>query len=120
MAGRAYATFAAGMLNFKIFSDAIPFPAFALQIGVGLFVPILAAFFPVYQGQPDYRAAGDRGFRHGPGKLRIAALFDRWLMRLRGLSRPFAISLRNTFRRRAGCFSPWAPWRRAAPALSRR
>lgn len=71
MAGRAYATFAAGMLNFKIFSDAIPFPAFALQIGVGLFVPLLAAFFPVYRGSRitvrqaigDYGAGGEASAR---------------------------------------------------------
>ena len=50
LAGRGYAAFAAKLLNFQIFSDAIPWPYLALQVLVGLLVPVLAASYPILRG----------------------------------------------------------------------
>ena len=43
MVGRAYASFAAGILNFDILNDAIPPWVFAVQAGAGLLIPLLAS-----------------------------------------------------------------------------
>ena len=98
LAGRGYASFAAGMLNFQIFSDTIPFWAFALQAGVGLLIPLAAAAFPILRGSRvtvrqainDYGIAGVSTTRLSISDL-PSTIF----------SRPFLLSLRNTFRRRA-------------------
>ncbi|PKN93657.1 MAG: hypothetical protein CVU44_09935 [Chloroflexi bacterium HGW-Chloroflexi-6] len=50
LAGRGYASFASTMLNFQIFDDSVGWPYLALQILVGLFVPILAASWPILRG----------------------------------------------------------------------
>jgi putative ABC transport system permease protein len=97
LAGRGYAGFAAGMLNFQIFSDAIPAWAFGLQAGVGLLIPLLAAAYPITRGSRvtvrqainDYGIAETASTQSSLGKL-SAKIF----------SRPFLLSLRNTFRRR--------------------
>ncbi len=49
-AGRAFAVFTANILNFNITSDFIPHWVFAVQILLGLSVPMLAAAVPVYRG----------------------------------------------------------------------
>ena len=51
-AGREFAVFTAKILNFNITSDFIPHWVYAVQILIGISVPLLAAAFPVY------RAAG--------------------------------------------------------------
>lgn len=98
LAGRGYASFAAGLLNFKIFSNAIPLWAFALQAVVGMLIPLAAAAFPIVRGSRvtvrqainDYGIASASSTGSSPSNL------------LSGLvSRPFLLSLRNTFRRRA-------------------
>jgi putative ABC transport system permease protein len=99
LAGRAYATLAAEMLNFKIYDDAIPLTIILIEIAVGLGVPVLVAAYPIRRGSriTVRQAIGDYGL--GQGKFG-RSVFDRWLGKVRGLSRPFLLSLRNTFRRR--------------------
>ncbi|MCP4541106.1 MAG: FtsX-like permease family protein [Chloroflexi bacterium] len=97
--GRLYADFAADMLNFDIFSTEIPVWVYVLQVLVGLLVPILVAAYPIYKGSrvtvrqalSDY-GVGQSGFGKSP--------IDVLLGRIRGVARPFLLSLRNTFRRR--------------------
>lgn len=98
LAGRGYASFAAGMLNFKIFSDAIPGWAFALQAGVGLLIPLTAAAFPILRGSrvTVRQAINDYGIADSPS-TRLSTKEQRFAI----FSRPFLLSLRNTFRRRA-------------------
>ena len=98
--GRGYAAFTADMLNFNITSDFIPAWVYAVQIVVGLSVPLLAAAFPVVRGSriTVRQAISDYGI--GQGQFG-ANFIDTLVTRLRGLSRPLLLSLRNTFRRRA-------------------
>ncbi len=98
-AGRLFIEFAAGVLNFRVASYVPPGWVTTLEVGVGLVVPLLAAIVPVRLGtrMPVVRALTNTGvdsssFGHG--------LVDRILGLLRGLPRPVALSLRNTFLRK--------------------
>ncbi|MCP4541302.1 MAG: FtsX-like permease family protein [Chloroflexi bacterium] len=73
--------------------------AVAIQIVVGLFVPVLAALIPVIGGAriTPHQAISNYGLGAGFGRSR----FDRLVGRIRRLPRPLTLSLRNTFRRKA-------------------
>jgi putative ABC transport system permease protein len=97
LAGCGYASFAADMLNFQILDDTIPVGYLALQVGLGLAVPLLAAAWPIVRGGRTTvrQAIGDYGIADaslkGAGLLKLPA----------GIAgRPFLLSLRNTFRKR--------------------
>ncbi len=96
--GAWFANYAAGILNFRLASDVPPQWVIGLVLVVGIVVPILAAAFPVRRGStlPVVRAldAAGTGVRFGHG------LIDRALGLIRGLPRPVALSLRNTFVRK--------------------
>ncbi|MEP7288593.1 MAG: FtsX-like permease family protein [Chloroflexota bacterium] len=99
-AGRLYAAFTAAFLNFDITSNYIPLWVYAVQIFVGLAVPLIAAAFPVFKGSQItvQQAIND----YGIGNAQFGTTFiDALIIRIRGLSRPLLLSLRNTFRRRA-------------------
>ncbi len=98
--GRMYATFTAQFLNFDITSDSIPIWVYAVQIGIGLSVPLIAATFPVFKGSQItiQEAIRDYGIGATPFGTNVV---DSVIGRIRGLSRPLLLSLRNTFRRRA-------------------
>ncbi len=94
-----FASYAGGLLNFGTSSSGPPGYTLALGIAVGLVVPIAAAYIPIRIGTriPVVRAFNATGvdatkFGHG--------LVDRALGLLRGLPRPVALSLRNTFKRK--------------------
>ena len=98
-AGKWFIDFAAGLLNFPVYSYVPGWYVLLLEIAVGIAVPLLAAAIPVRQGStmPVARALSQTGisaagFGHG--------LIDRALGLLRGLPRPVALSLRNTFLRK--------------------
>lgn len=96
---RLNTTFMAGLMNFDILTNGIPLQVLALEIGVGLLVPLLAALYPIVRGtQITVREAiSDYGL--GKGNFGRGWI-DQLLERVRGLSRPMLISLRNTFRRK--------------------
>jgi putative ABC transport system permease protein len=73
--------------------------AVAIQIGVGLLVPLLAALVPVIGGARITPHDAMRSYGIGAGFG--ASWFDQLIGRIRRLPRPFALSLRNTFRRKA-------------------
>ncbi|CAG0935890.1 ABC transporter permease YtrF [Thermoflexales bacterium] len=98
LVGRGYAQFVAEMLNFEIFSDAIPLPYFVLQAIIGLLIPIVVAAYPIYQGSRLTVREAITDYGVGQGKFG-RSVSDRLLGRLRGLPRPFMLSVRNTFRR---------------------
>ena len=80
--------------GFRIIPDAI-----LLQIAVGLLAPQIAAAIPILAGSRLTIQEALSGINQGS-----AASTDHLtaaLMRLRGLSRPTAIALRNTFRRKS-------------------
>ena len=88
----------AGMLNYDITGFALSPSTLAIQAGVGLLVPVLAALYPVISGVrvTIREAISGYGLRGGYGQ----GLVDRVLARVRVLSRPMRLTLRNTFRRR--------------------
>ena len=96
----AFTNFMADSLNFDLRHFAIPPQVIAMQAVIGLIVPLLAGLYPIISGTglTVREAISD----YGVGRGRFGAdLIDRLLQRLRGLSRPLMISLRNTFRRKA-------------------
>ncbi|NJD54239.1 MAG: ABC transporter permease [Candidatus Methanoperedens sp.] len=99
-AGRGFAAFTAKVLNFNITSNYIPYWVYAVQIFVGLSVPLLAAAFPVYRGSriTVKQAISDYGTGYGQfGTNRI----DKLISGIRGIGRPLLVSLRNAFRQRS-------------------
>lgn len=99
LAGRAYARFVSGVLNFDVTSDAIPAWVFAVQIGAGLALPLAAAAVPVIRGSriSVLSAIGDHGIADGG---RRPALDAPLLARVPWIGRPTLLSLRNTFRQK--------------------
>lgn len=97
---QAFMAFIAHMLNFDLTSFNIPPQVLVVEISAGLIVPLLAALWPIISGtRVTVREAIES---HGLGKGHFGtSMLDRLLGRVRGLSRPQLISLRNTFRRRA-------------------
>lgn len=96
---RIYSKYSARLLNFTIFSASIPLSTYAIQLAIGIFVPLLVATPSILKGSRiTVRAAlDDSGFsdtRSAYGK------FDKLLSSAAGSSRPLLLSLRNAFRRR--------------------
>lgn len=98
-AADALTGYAATLLNFDVVSAKLPLPILALEITVALAVPVAAAIGPVMRGtrRTVREAVSDYGIDPTANKR---SLLDRTLERVRGLSRPQLISLRNTFRRK--------------------
>jgi putative ABC transport system permease protein len=98
-ASSALTGFAARLLNFDVVSSKLTLPVLALEIAVALAVPVVAAVGPVLRGtrRTVREAVSDYGIDATTNRR---SLLDRTLERVRGLSRPQLISLRNTFRRK--------------------
>lgn len=96
--GRAYATFASGMLNFEIASYAVDHWVYLVQISAALLIPALAAAIPVYRGSriTVHEAISDYGVdEQAFGTRPIDAL----LSRVQGGGRTLLLALRNPFRK---------------------
>ncbi len=94
--GRAYASFAAGILNFDILSDSIPPWVFAVQAAAGLVIPLLAAVpgirkslrITVKEGLSDMAPSGRKGLKTGNAPYRLCFQISTLLrMPLKNLSR---------------------------------
>ena len=94
--------FTAGLVNFEATQFFLPPGVLALEIGIGLVVPLAAAAWPVWRGVrvTVREAISDAGLSDRFGHSR----FDRFIQRIKGPSRPTLLSLRNTFRRKARLF----------------
>src|SRR6266545_1293338 len=90
--------FAAG-LNFDISNDPLPPEVFIIQVIAGLLIPLLAALWPVVSGARMTVREAIGGYGLGKGRFGRSRI-DHALERLRFLSRPLLLSLRNTFRRK--------------------
>ncbi|MEW5959837.1 MAG: ABC transporter permease [Chloroflexota bacterium] len=99
LGARAFTNFMAGFFNVDIKSFAVPPAVLVTQAVIGLLVPLLAAGYPVFAGTRLTVRVAISEYGLGQGQFG-AGLIDRLLSRLRGLSRPLMISLRNTFRRK--------------------
>jgi putative ABC transport system permease protein len=101
-----FSRFIAGFLNFDVTNLRLPPEVLVAQVAVGLFVPVVAAIYPIIAGArvTVREAISDYGL--GKGHFGSSWL-DRLLLRVqdnallrRRISRPLLISLRNTFRRK--------------------
>lgn len=99
LAGYAIAGFIAGWMNFNLAGFRVVPLALALEVFVALVVPLLAAFIPVRAGTRVTVREAISSYGLGKGRFGRSAI-DRMLERIRFLSRPTLISLRNTFRRK--------------------
>jgi putative ABC transport system permease protein len=96
----AFAQFIAGLINFDVQSFTLPAGVLALEIAVGMLVPLLAALWPVISGaRVTVREAMSS---YGLGRGRFGRSFvDHAVEQVHFVSRPLLISLRNTVRRKA-------------------
>ncbi len=86
-------------INFQVSGFSVPPNVLALEILVGLLVPLVAALFPVISGarltvREAITSYGLSADNFGQSWL------DRVVERLQGLPRPLLLSIRNTFRRK--------------------
>jgi putative ABC transport system permease protein len=95
----ALTQFTAGLVNFEATQFFLPPQVLALEIGIGLIVPLAAAAWPVWRGVrvTVREAISNSGLSDGFGRSR----FDRFIQGIKGPSRPTLLSIRNTFRRKA-------------------
>jgi putative ABC transport system permease protein len=94
--------FVAGLLNFNILTITPPVEVLALEVFVGLIVPLLASLVPVLTGARitvreaiSFTGIGDGGNPEG-GRIRLPSL----PLPALNLPRPLMLSIRNTFRRK--------------------
>lgn len=99
VAAGAVAKFIASYINFDITGLAISYPVLLAEIAAGVLIPVLAALYPVISGARitvreaiNSYGVGSAGFGKG--------MIDQMTRRLKGVSRPLLLSLRNTFRRK--------------------
>jgi putative ABC transport system permease protein len=95
----ALTRFTAGLVNFEATAFFVPLNVLALEIAIGLVVPMAAAAWPVWRGVrvTVREAIANGGLADSFGHSR----FDRFIQGIRGPSRPTLLSIRNTFRRKA-------------------
>lgn len=93
-----FTIFTAGLANFDVTEFGVPANVLALEVAIGLLVPLLAALVPVWRGVrvTVREALASTGIADRFGRSR----FDALLRDLRGPSRPMLLSIRNTFRRK--------------------
>jgi putative ABC transport system permease protein len=95
----ALVNYVASLINFNVTAVGVPLQVLALEIAVGVLVPLLAAFWPVLAGARVTVREAISSYGVGKGHFGRSR-FDQLLQQVRGLSRPLLLSLRNTFRRR--------------------
>lgn len=98
IAGGLFTDFFAGLFNFDSRSYGIIPGVLAIELFVSIVVPLLASIVPIIRGTsiPIREALSSEGGAGGYG----SGLIDRLVSRVRGVSRPLLLSLRNTFRRK--------------------
>jgi len=91
--------FTATLVNFDVDAFFAPPHVIALEVAVGLLVPLIAALVPVWKGVrvTVREAVSSTGLADAFGRSRV----DRAIQRVRGLPRPTLLSIRNTFRRKS-------------------
>lgn len=96
--GRAYAEFAAGILNANLTGRPFPWWLLAAEVAAGVLLPLLVALGPVGRAS---RITVQEALADDPGPPASGTgHIDRWLARLVWIPRPLALSLRTAIRRR--------------------
>jgi putative ABC transport system permease protein len=99
LGGQVLASYFADLFNFDIGDIPTPPAVFVIQVVAGLLLPLLAALWPVISGARITVREAIGGYGLGKGRFGRSRI-DRALERIRFLSRPLLLSLRNTFRRK--------------------
>jgi len=96
---RVLTSYIATLLNFDIVSYDLPFHVFGLEALLSLVLPILAALYPILKGTrvTAREALTDYGLN---GKRLSSSLVERILQKVRWISRPLRLSLRNALRQK--------------------
>ena len=98
-AGYALANFAATFLNITLQGFRVVPQAVLIQVLVAVVVPLAAGYFPVNRGaKTSVRRAISEN--HPGGQPSSTNLLAKLLGRIRWISRPILLSIRNTFRRK--------------------
>ncbi|MGE5603813.1 MAG: ABC transporter permease, partial [Nitrososphaerales archaeon] len=108
--------FMANLLNFEVYGNSIPPQVLAMEVAIGLAVPLLAALYPVItaaritprEAMSDYGLASASRVSRGAARASSASVAARPPSTIRrgsralaeAFSRPTLLSLRNTFRRK--------------------
>jgi putative ABC transport system permease protein len=103
LAAYAFTGYMASLINFDLAGFRIPTQALALEVAVGLIVPLLAALYPIFAGArvTVREAISTYGLSKGLfGRNLIDRLVEQVTSAIRAMSRPMRLSLRNTFRRK--------------------
>ena len=91
--------FTASLLNFQAREFFVAPSVIAIEVAIGLLVPLAAGAWPVFRGVRvtvrEAIASAGIGDRFGRSR------FDQLLQQVRGPSRPTLLSIRNTFRRKS-------------------
>jgi putative ABC transport system permease protein len=99
MAGSSFARVVAELLNFKIYSDAIPLWVYAVLLLMGILIPFIVTLNPILRATRltvretlnDYGTNREKFDSRG---------LNGWLSKIRGVDNTLLLALRNTFRRR--------------------
>ena len=93
------ASLAASFLNFTVTQIDLPAHVWVLQAAVGLLMPIAVALYPIVSG--TRLSVHDAIYEYGLNDEDRKGLIDKVLVKVRRLSPPILLSLRNTFRNKA-------------------
>jgi putative ABC transport system permease protein len=99
LAGRGFSRVVAQLLNFTLYSQAVPAWVYLVLVLMGTLVPLVVAMNPIRKTAQitvreilnDYGVSRDS---FGTSQL------DAWLSKIRGVNNTLILALRNTFRRR--------------------
>ncbi|UJF31453.1 ABC transporter permease [Paenibacillus hexagrammi] len=97
--GRYFARVVAELLNFTLYSEAIPAWVYIVQCFIGILVPLFVALIPIIKTTRITVREAIHDF--GISKKNFGSRpLDAWLGKIQGLDRTLILALRNTFRRR--------------------
>jgi putative ABC transport system permease protein len=96
-AGRGFASVVGDLLNFTIYSNALPLWVYFVELLMGILIPLLVALGPIRRTSrvTVRETLSDYGTRRETGSRGL----DYWLGKIRGVDNTLLLALRNTFRR---------------------
>ena len=99
LGARGLVVVAAKYLNFNVTMVDLPLSILLLQAGLGLLMPLAIAMLPILRGTK--LSVYDAIYEYGLGNEEHKGWLERQLVRMRKLSPPVMLSLRNTFRNKS-------------------
>jgi putative ABC transport system permease protein len=98
-AGRGFAGVVGELLNFTIYSNAIPTWVYIVELLMGVLVPLLVALDPILR--TTRTTVRETLNDYGTSKESFGSRgLDSWLGKIRGVDNTLILAIRNTFRRR--------------------